>query len=110
MKELTKREAMEILLAGGKVDYYFKDGEKGVCGPFSWCENLGVVDKDGETSDLDWSKLTEHKEPKKIEYWVNIYANGVIGRGRLTKEEADKAGDETRLACIKISCTEGDGL
>ena len=108
MKELTKREAMEILLAGGKVDYYFEDGTKGIHGPLRWDDELGIVDTGGFVSFLDYPKLTEYRVPIKFEYWLNVYPNSIscyTSRGK-----ADRYADPTRIACVGVSGTEGDGL
>ena len=64
MKDLTKREAMEILLAGGKVNYWSKRSKwtKGQYSPLRWCELTGVVGCYGERFTLDYAKLTEHED------------------------------------------------
>lgn len=107
MKELTKREAMEILLAGGKI-IYWHGAVKGQHNPLRWDETRGVVDKDGYPTTLNVEKLTEYKEPKKGSCWVNIHPIGPTSYD--TRENADYWSGSHRLACIEVKWTEGEGL
>lgn len=63
---------------------------------------------------LDWScKNVEWRiKPEKKEGWVNIYPSG-YGRMHPTKVQADQAVSnepDGRIACIKITYEEGEGL
>lgn len=49
------------------------------------------------------------KEPRKGEYWVNIYPDRA-GLPQETRELADAFAKKDRLACIRLEWTEGDGL
>lgn len=107
MKELTKREAMEILLAGGKVDCW-TISDKSKRTPLEWDESRGIIDSAGSTSDLNWEKLAEHKEPKTGTCWVNVYPDGM--QAHTSRKMADRLAIPYRLACIEVKWTEGEGL
>ena len=74
MKKLTKREAMEALLSGKDVDYYYSDGNKGEYSPLSWDEEKGVVDDGGGGHSMDSYTFALISEPVE-EVWVNFYGN-----------------------------------
>lgn len=70
--------------------------------------------KDG----IYWDEYQKPKpdEPKRIEGWINLYKDG-FGRGFLhgltiyeNKEDANLNTNNQRIACIKISFVEGEGL
>jgi hypothetical protein len=51
--------------------------------------------------------------PEKIEGWVNVYRQNASADFFPSKEDADAAlpwRDRPRIACIKVSFSEGDGL
>lgn len=109
-KKLTHDEAREILSKGGKVDGHFNEGEYGY-NPINFNkEKLSVEDCEGDcVSILELDYFTEHKEPKTFEYWVNVYPGTISGHA--TRGSADRyAIEEKRLACIKVTGKEGDGL
>lgn len=67
--------------------------------------------KGWSTADL----ISEWKEPRKAEVWVNcwFYDDGNVGVSLpfQTKKDADrKPGDRDRDACVKLTITEGQGL
>lgn len=47
--------------------------------------------------------------PVTHERWVNIYPDDVVSINP-SKEQADHRADPYRIACIKITYTEGEGL
>ena len=70
MRQLTKREAMELLLKGEKVDYYStwnNELRKEERSPLRWCENLGIVDAD-------------HVEPFSKEVWLVLWSDGNVSK------------------------------
>lgn len=51
--------------------------------------------------------------PEKIEGWVNFYDSGegsFRGYSYPSRADADRTAKDERIACIKISFTEGEGL
>lgn len=89
------------------------DGTSSVIVPRSW--DLHGKEYSRECPS-EYDLITEPDEPKRIEGWINIYpADDLIKKHTLshvihaTKELADEAGME-RIACIKISFVEGEGL
>ena len=48
-------------------------------------------------------------KPQKLKRWVNVYPNDDISAYE-TREEADRAADHRRIACVEIEFEEGDGL
>jgi hypothetical protein len=50
----------------------------------------------------------EYQEHRKFKYWGNIYLSSV--RRHTSREDADNAADNSRIACICIEGIEGDGL
>lgn len=70
---------------------------------YSW-SGLGYINRpiDPEANDLI-------EVPKIIKAWVNIYpfSDGYVYK---TREEADKAADFNRIACVQIEFKEGEGL
>lgn len=53
----------------------------------------------------------EYKEPVKGEFWLNIYPNQLeIIKLHKSKHEADEHAHKTRLACVHVKWTEGEGL
>ena len=62
----------------------------------------------------DWSSCEFRVKPKVHEYWLSVYPLRE-GGGRpsvlyTTREATDTAAMSDRIACIKISFTEGEGL
>jgi hypothetical protein len=47
-------------------------------------------------------------EPKEI--WLNIYADLLSDCAHKTKEEANRSAAAHRIACVKVTYTEGEGL
>lgn len=109
-KKLTHDEAREILLKGGKVDGYFTDDLPSACSPLRFDnDKLLLLDCEDEPRSLSsYAYFIEHKEPKKFEYWVNVYHDSTCEHK--TREDADRYKRSDRIACIKISGKEGDGL
>lgn len=87
-----------------------------------WHKKDGIYH--GSSRELDI--ISEWVEPLKGEFWVNIYNNKANLFGCFsndcneynfttfasysTKEDADKPAEKHRIACVKVSWTEGDGL
>ena len=46
---------------------------------------------------------------KKGVFWVNIYRKG-LSKVFLGREDADYCSDNTRIACVRVEWTEGEGL
>lgn len=51
----------------------------------------------------------EYKEPKTGEFWLNIYPGGDYNRYP-SKGVADNCAGVSRIACIRVKWTEGEGL
>ena len=83
-----------------------------------------VLTRDGWDS-ASWTKKGKHvlcieednsmdliNPPEEIEGWANIYPNRQLYGGLLhtSREEADRAAFDARIACIKIKYTKGEGL
>jgi hypothetical protein len=49
-------------------------------------------------------------EPKKGEFWVNVYEKEDVEGIFYSREVADRSITGYRLACVKVSWTEGEGL
>lgn len=47
-------------------------------------------------------------EPKKGTVWVNVYEGHC--HGHTTRADADEGAGKTRLACVSVNWTEGEGL
>lgn len=47
--------------------------------------------------------------PEKHEMWVNCYP-GLTARDYLTRKAADYAATPARIACVKVTWTDGEGL
>jgi len=52
--------------------------------------------------------FTMFEEVKTREFWVNVYNGGQMYHIRGTKEEADFAGINNRIALKRVTWTEGD--
>jgi hypothetical protein len=63
-----------------------------------------VIGGGGKDSDL----LTQWVEPRKGEFWVNVYEKAVWDYE--TKEKADALSSCNRLACVRVEWSEGQGL
>ena len=75
-------------------------------------EEIVCTDKDGNLRGLR-NKITNIPEPKRSgEVWVNIYAieSAMHFNGYTTREQADYNALSKRLACVRVTWTEGDGL
>ena len=59
----------------------------------------------GCRADLD---LIEVKPERTV--WVNFYSDGVAGAGFLARADADSVACPNRIACVKVTFREGDGL
>jgi hypothetical protein len=76
--------------------------------PRSWTAKGTTFSDGGHCSD----DLIEVKPRIKREVWVNVWRDDTDGELWLTKAEANRAGANSRIACIKIviDCEEGEGL
>ena len=78
---------------------------------------LGVLEKNDrryvnawDLSGRVWAPA-EHEHdlmPPKQELWLNIYRS--FTASYLTREAADNDADKSRIACIRVEFTEGEGL
>jgi hypothetical protein len=68
-----------------------------------------------------WENATEHVtfylepecyriKPEPIERWVNFYKYPNASHVHASRGDADKAADDRRIACIKVTFEEGEGL
>lgn len=48
--------------------------------------------------------------PKKQAFWVNVYPLSFGSDRYETKEQADRGAGRTRIACVRVEFTEGEGL
>lgn len=111
MKELTKREAMQILLDGGKIDTFHSSYDQVPAATIRWSDAVGPVNTHGQRISLfDFYKLTEHKEPKRVQGWMNVYDDGGNSSIFTSEEEARRNAISGRIACVYINATEGEGL
>jgi len=69
-------------------------------------EGLGMTPYEKERKQ-EFDLIEPWTEPRKGEFWVNVY-EGV--NKYATKEGADNGALSHRLACVKVSWTEGEGL
>lgn len=62
----------------------------------------GRYNKEGESG---WDLIAEYKEPRKFEFWVNVYPNGaqIFDTSREAKENTSLQ----RISCIKVTGVEG---
>jgi hypothetical protein len=118
---MTERQKIEM----GK-EYVTRDGRKARVLCVDRKEQhpvLALIDSDGRESAACYradgfyytngtpSDLDLLPAPKRYEGWVNVYHGGSCsGKMYDTKHEADLAARGTRIACIHISFTEGEGL
>lgn len=61
----------------------------------------------------DFGSWTEVKEPKMGVFWVNVYPDKSVGIYFLSKREADLKTNwigMSRIACVEVNWTEGDGM
>lgn len=49
-------------------------------------------------------------EPESKEGWLNIYPGGANGQLCRSRKMADRLASENRIACVKITYYEGEGL
>jgi hypothetical protein len=49
-------------------------------------------------------------KPQPIERWINLYSDYYNTYGYNSREAADDAADSKRIACIKVTFMEGEGL
>ncbi len=62
-----------------------------------------------DTTDPAFSLGVDYRikpEPKKM--WVNVYPS--YGTVRFSRQCADAAANSTRIACVEVTYTEGEGL
>ena len=75
----------------------------------AWLDNIMVPHR-GDAARILNPKCVR-KAPIRHKRWVNIYLDyPAYIIPHLTKEEADKRADATRIACIPIEYEEGEGL
>lgn len=48
--------------------------------------------------------------PKKHAFWVNVYPLSFGSDRYETKDQADRGAGRTRIACVRVEFTEGEGL
>lgn len=95
--------------SGGRKYLLFAIREKSGDESLDSTDENGSYFQDGKESRLD---IVNAPEPAK-EAWVNIYKNAAADiryNIKSTKEHADKDACPDRIACVKISYREGDGL
>lgn len=117
----------DLKIEAGKC-YRTRDGEKahvlGIRSDLVTYPVLGYID--GEPSNRVWTMsgrsdihaenhfdlISEWKEPRKGEVWVNIYTTDqVTNHTHATREDADHAASYgNRLACVRVPWVEGQGL
>ena len=76
-------------------------------------EDAGWADMIPHIPRWDWNSCEYRVKPQVHEYWLNVYPKGVNKLfivSAPTREDADKNSTTARIACIKISFTEGEGL
>lgn len=83
---------------------YIDDSPK----PHTWGRDGMFCGPTGLRGSLD---LVNIPEPKRSgEVWVNIYPGGIAHYVCGTRLEADQAAADTRIACVRVPWTEGEGL
>lgn len=105
MKYLTPREANVALLAGKKVDYSWKNGDRGLSS-LSWDEDKGIVDKNGYFTALNSELLLSIAPEPLVECWLNIYKDCIASHRSEEKAEAH-AGNTLRTAVHMQEVREG---
>lgn len=72
-----------------------------------------IVNAKGEYHDVTYNNYDLINIPEKFERWINVYSNGDLSLClHNSMEIATKMASTTkvRIACIKVSFTEGEGL
>lgn len=111
MKELTLKKAMQILLDGGKIDAFCEASDTIPRETIRWSDAVGPVNESNLSTNLrDFYKLTEHKEPKRVQGWMNVYDDGGNSSIFTSEEEARRNAISGRIACVYIDVPEGEGL
>lgn len=74
------------------------------------CVYVTMQFKDGSAAtkvDVGWSDFREYVPPlKTYTYYVNVYPTGV-SQNHSSRDEADKMAGSHRIACQKVTFTEG---
>ncbi len=93
-----KRSSVGLLLVVNVVN----DGYEG-----TWSYNQDGTFHGG--SPADSYNLRNAPAPKrKFEFWVNVYPQDFFCY--VSKKHADMMADDNRLACVHVTCEEGEGL
>ena len=65
---------------------------------------------DGRDTSLESTGYDLVNIQQKVEKWANVYTHFRTGYLYPTKSEADRSAEPDRIACIKVSFEEGEGL